>query len=53
MKNQEEVKMNKEDKIKFIVECEKNAVPPNSWKWIQLAEDETINDLYDYWTQEV
>lgn len=41
----------KEDKIKFIVEQEKLA--NNSWKWIKKADDKTINDLYDYWTQEL
>ena len=53
MRNQEELKMNKEDKIKFIIECEKNAVPPNSWEWIHSTDDKTINELYDYWTQEL
>ena len=41
----------KEDKIKFIVEQEKLA--NNSWKWIEKADDKTINDLYNYWTQEL
>jgi len=47
------MEVDKEKKIKFIIECEKNAVPPNSWKWIWSADDETINELYDYWTQEL
>ena len=43
--------MKREDKIKFIIEQEKEA--KNSWRWIETAEDKTINDLYDYWTQEL
>ena len=45
------IMITKEDKIKFIVEQEKLA--NNSWKWIKKADDKTINDLYDYWTQEL
>ena len=41
----------KESRIKFIVEQEKNA--KNSWKWVEKADDKTINDLYNYWTQEM
>ena len=41
----------KEDKIKFIIEQEKLA--NNSWKWIKNADDKTVNDLYNYWTQEL
>ncbi len=41
----------REFKIKFIVEQEKNA--KNSWKWVEKADDKTINDLYEYWTQEM
>jgi|TARA_R100000482_G_scaffold122708_1_gene70994 hypothetical protein len=44
-------KLTKEDKIKFIIEQEKLA--NNSWKWIKEADDKTINDLYNYWTQEL
>lgn len=43
--------MTREDKIKFIIRQEKQS--GNSWKWIQKADDETVNDLYDYWTQEL
>jgi len=43
--------MTREDKIKFIVRQERLA--GNSWKWIEEADDETVNDLYDYWTQEI
>ena len=45
------IMITKEDKIKFIVEQEKLA--NNSWKWIKNADDKTINDLYNYWTQEI
>ena len=45
--------MSKEDKIKFIIECEKNGFRQNSWKWFLLSDDKTINELYDYWTQEL
>ena len=45
------IMITKEDKIKFIVEQEKLA--NNSWKWIKNADDKTINDLYNYWTQEL
>ena len=45
------IMITKEDKIKFIVEQEKLA--NNSWKWIENADDKTINDLYNYWTQEL
>ena len=45
------IMITKEDKIKFIVEQEKLA--NNSWKWIKKADDKTINDLYEYWTQEL
>lgn len=43
--------MTREDKIKFIIRQEKQH--GNSWKWIEEADDETVNDLYDYWTQEL
>ena len=43
--------MTREDKIKFIIAQEKQA--NNSWRWIKKADDKTINDLYDYWTQEI
>ena len=42
--------MNIQDKIKFIIKQEKLA--NNSWKWIKSADEKTINELYDYWTQE-
>ena len=45
------IMITKEDKIKFIVEQEKLA--NNSLKWIKNADDKTINDLYNYWTQEL
>ena len=41
----------REDKIKFIIRQERLA--GNLWKWIEEADDETVNDLYDYWTQEI
>ncbi len=44
-------KNKREDKIKFIIEQEKAA--NNSWKWIKTADDKTINELYEYWTQEL
>ena len=37
-------------KIEFIIEQEKLA--NNSWKWIKNADEKTINELYEYWTQE-
>ena len=43
--------MTREQKIKFIVRQEKQH--GNSWKWIAKADDKTVNDLYDYWTQEI
>ena len=46
-----EVHMTRQDKIKFIIKQEKLA--NNSWKWIKKADDKTINDLYEYWTQEI
>ena len=42
--------MTKEQKINFIVEQEKQH--NNSWKWISKADTKTVNDLYEYWTQE-
>jgi len=44
------IMITKEDKIKFIIEQEKLA--NNSWKWIKNADEKTINELYEYWTQE-
>ena len=38
-------------KINFIIEQEKQH--NNSWKWILKADTETVNDLYEYWTQEM
>tara|TARA_Y100000361_G_C10993140_1_gene255254 strand:- start:47 stop:193 length:147 start_codon:yes stop_codon:yes gene_type:complete len=46
-----EVYMTRQDKIKFIIAQEKLA--NNSWRWIKKADDKTINDLYEYWTQEL
>jgi len=43
--------MTREDKIKFVIRQEKQS--GNSWKWIEEADDETVNELYDYWTQEL
>ena len=43
--------MTREDKINFIIRQEKQH--GNSWKWIEEADDETVNNLYDYWTQEL
>lgn len=43
--------MTREEKIKFIIAQEKQA--KNSWRWIKKADDKTVNDLYDYWTQEL
>ena len=43
--------MTREDKINFIIRQERLA--GNLWKWIEEADDETVNDLYDYWTQEL
>ena len=37
-------------KIEFIIQQEKLA--NNSWKWIKNADEKTINELYEYWTQE-
>ena len=42
--------MTKEQKINFIVEQEKQH--NNSWKWILKADTKTIDELYEYWTQE-
>jgi|TARA_R110000764_G_scaffold190841_1_gene276099 hypothetical protein len=41
----------RQDKIKFIIEQEKQA--DNSWQWIKEADDKIINDLYEYWIQEL
>ena len=41
---------NLQSKIKYIIEQEKLA--NNSWRWIKDADEKTINELYDYWTQE-
>jgi len=49
--NMGEVYMTRQDKIKFIIAQEKLA--NNSWRWIKKADDKTVNDLYDYWTQEI
>ena len=38
------------EKIKFIIEQEMLA--NNSWTWVKYADEKTINELYDYWTQE-
>ena len=43
-------KQNLQSKIKYIIEQEKLA--NNSWRWIKDADEKTINELYDYWTQE-
>ena len=43
--------MTRKEKIKFIITQEKQA--QNSWKWIIKADDKTINELYEYWTQEL
>jgi len=40
----------KRTKINFIIEQEKQQ--NNSWKWILKADTETVNELYEYWTQE-
>ena len=42
--------MNKEQKINFIIEQEKQH--NNSWEWILKTDTETVNELYEYWTQE-
>ena len=42
--------MTLKEKIEFIVQQEKAS--NNSWKWIAFADVKTINDLYEYWTQE-
>jgi hypothetical protein len=42
---------NKEQKINFIIEQEKQH--HNSWKWISKADTKTIDELYEYWTQEM
>ena len=39
-----------QSKIKYIIKQEKLA--NNSWRWIKDADEKTINELYDYWTQE-
>jgi|TARA_R110000824_G_scaffold234358_5_gene422914 hypothetical protein len=49
--DRERAKMDKEQKINFIIEQEKQH--HNSWKWILKADTETVNDLYEYWTQEM
>lgn len=41
----------KNGRIRFIVNQEKMA--GNSYKWIYFADILTINELYDYWTQEL
>ena len=43
--------INKKEKIKFIVKQEKQHL--NDWKWIYQADSKTIDDLYDYWNQEI
>ena len=42
---------NLKEKIRFIVKQEKTA--GNSYKWVYSANSKTINELYDYWTQEL
>jgi hypothetical protein len=42
------IRMNR--KLEFIIQQEKLA--NNSWKWIKNADEKTINELYEYWTQE-
>lgn len=42
--------MNKQQKIDFIIEQEKQH--NNSWEWILKTDTETVNELYEYWTQE-
>ena len=43
--------INKKEKIEYIVKQEQ--LYSNKWKWVYEADDKTINDLYDYWTQEI
>ena len=38
------------DKINFIIDLEKQH--GNSWKWIKEADKKTVNELFEYWTQE-
>ena len=40
-----------DQKINFIIEQEKQA--NNKYNWIKKADKQTINDLFEYWTQEL
>ena len=42
--------MTRKQKIDFIINQEKQH--GNSWKWIKEADQKTIDELFDYWTQE-
>ena len=45
------MELTREQKIKFIIRQERLA--GNLWKSIAKADDKTVNELYDYWTQEL
>ena len=40
-----------DQKINFIIEQEKQA--NNKYNWIKKADQQTINELFEYWTQEL
>ena len=42
--------MTRKQKIDFIINIEKQS--GNSWEWIKKADQKTIDELFDYWTQE-
>mgnify|MGYP003117326716 CR=1 FL=1 len=42
--------MTRKQKIDFIINLEKQS--GNSWKWIKEADQKTIDELFEYWTQE-
>ncbi|QDP49562.1 MAG: hypothetical protein GOVbin1230_14 [Prokaryotic dsDNA virus sp.] len=41
----------KNGRIRFIVNQEK--IAGNHYKWIYKASDKDVDELYDYWTQEL
>ena len=44
------IKITRKQKIDFIINLEKQC--NNPWEWIKEADQKTIDELFDYWTQE-
>ena len=38
-------------KLELVIKCEIQS--GNNYKWLRFASDKDINDLFDYWFQEV